>query len=211
MVIRISRLSMNTALRCRFQRLCIAMVLIAEPVFGQSSNMAVHIARTPTNLLISWVGRGTLQSSPGVNGPWVDELEASNPFSTKLTNSQRFFRSISRWSTRASLIASNSEMGVAELNGKIYVLGGYPASRVTVNTVQVYNPASNSWQLTTPMLAALNHHMPAVANGNCTSSAVKPMTVQRALPIPSRNLIRPLRIGLSKRPCRRPAAPVPRW
>jgi N-acetylneuraminic acid mutarotase len=56
-------------------------------------------------------------------------------------------------------------MGVAELNGKIYVMGGYPASRITSPTVQVYDPASNSWHLTTPMPVALNHTMPATANG----------------------------------------------
>jgi N-acetylneuraminic acid mutarotase len=56
-------------------------------------------------------------------------------------------------------------MGVAELNGKIYVLGGYPASRITVNTVQVYDAATNTWQLTKPLLLGVNHPMPAVANG----------------------------------------------
>src|SRR5262245_15057503 len=146
-------------------KLWMAILLIACPALAQNSNMTIQISRTPTNLAASWTGRGTLQSASGVNGPWVDELEAVNPFLTLVTNRQRFFRTISRWNTRASLIASNSEMAVAELNGKIYVCGGYPASRVTVNTVQVYNAASNSWQLATPMPVALNHQMPAVANG----------------------------------------------
>lgn len=69
------------------------------------------------------------------------------------------------WDTRAPLIEANSEMGVAELNGKIYVIGGYPASRVSVKTVQVYDVASDSWTLTAPLPVALNHLMPAVANG----------------------------------------------
>ena len=56
-------------------------------------------------------------------------------------------------------------MGVAELNGRIYVLGGYPASRVTVNTVQVYDSVSNTWRLSAPLLLGVNHPMPAVANG----------------------------------------------
>ncbi len=69
------------------------------------------------------------------------------------------------WDTRAPLLEANSEMGVAELDGKIYVIGGYPAGRVSVATVQVYDPASDSWSLTTPLPRALNHLMPAVANG----------------------------------------------
>jgi len=92
-------------------------------------------------------------------------LEAGSPRSIAPTNAQQYFRVISRWRTRANLIEANSEMGVAELNGKIYVLGGYPASRVTVDTVQVYDSASNTWQLTAPLLLGVNHSMPAVANG----------------------------------------------
>jgi N-acetylneuraminic acid mutarotase len=56
-------------------------------------------------------------------------------------------------------------MGVAELEGKIYVLGGYPPSRQTQRTVQVYDPATDSWSYTTPLPIPLNHPMPATANG----------------------------------------------
>ena len=62
---------------------------------------------------------------------------------------------------RAPLLEANSEMVVAELNGRIYVIGGYPASRVTVATVQVYDVASDEWRLTTPLPVALKHPMPA--------------------------------------------------
>ncbi|MGH9935844.1 MAG: Kelch repeat-containing protein [Blastocatellia bacterium] len=70
-----------------------------------------------------------------------------------------------QWGARANLLEPNSEMGVAEVGGKIYVLGGYPPSRVTVNTAQVYDPATNDWSLAAPMPAAVNHSMPAVVNG----------------------------------------------
>jgi hypothetical protein len=33
------------------------------------------------------------------------------------------------WSVKAPLPRTNSEFGVAELDGKIYVMGGYPADR----------------------------------------------------------------------------------
>ena len=132
---------------------------------AQNIHGPATISKTASNLLVSWTGIGTLQSAPTLTGSWRDILEAGSPRSIAPTNAQQFFRVISRWSTRADLIEANSEMGVAELDGKIYVLGGYPASRVTVDTVQVYDTASNTWQLTVPLLLGVNHPMPAVANG----------------------------------------------
>ena len=69
------------------------------------------------------------------------------------------------WGWRAALLDANSEMSVAELNGQLYVLGGYPASRVTVATVQAYNPATDTWQRVAPLPRAVNHSMPAVVGG----------------------------------------------
>ena len=40
------------------------------------------------------------------------------------------------WTERAPLPATNSEIAVAELDGRIYVIGGYPATRVYVDTVE---------------------------------------------------------------------------
>lgn len=138
-------------------------VLWPETGHGQATNLAISTAAD--NLLVVWPTNRTLQAAETVGGSWWDVLEPGHPLVVAPTNSQAFYRTITRWGTRANLIEANSEMGVAELNGKIYVLGGYPASRVTVATVQVYDPELDSWQLTTPMPLALNHTMPAVANG----------------------------------------------
>jgi N-acetylneuraminic acid mutarotase len=70
-----------------------------------------------------------------------------------------------RWQTRAPLPEANSEIAVAELNGKIYVIGGYPSSRVVAATVQVYDSATDSWSLTAPLPLPLHHTMAASANG----------------------------------------------
>lgn len=69
------------------------------------------------------------------------------------------------WSTKAPLPEANSEMAVAELNGKIYVLGGYPSTRVTVGTVQVYDPKTDRWELTAPLPQPVNHTMAASVRG----------------------------------------------
>ena len=72
---------------------------------------------------------------------------------------------IGAWGMLASLLEANSEMSVAELNGKVYVLGGYPSARVSVPTVQVYDSKENRWSRTTPIPVALNHTMAATVRG----------------------------------------------
>ncbi|MBL8178076.1 MAG: hypothetical protein JNK48_25600 [Bryobacterales bacterium] len=72
---------------------------------------------------------------------------------------------IGGWGSRAALLEANSEMGVAELQGLIYVLGGYPSSRATVATVQVYDAARDVWRMAAPLPRPVNHPMPAVVNG----------------------------------------------
>ena len=65
------------------------------------------------------------------------------------------------WSVKAPLPRTNSEFGVAELDGKIYVMGGYPADRKSVAEVQVYDSKTDKWQIIAPLPQALNHIMPA--------------------------------------------------
>lgn len=141
------------------------VLFVVHHAFAQSGTGTVALARSGANVIVSWNGPGTLQSSSGLPGGWTDVLDATTPFTNSPAGARQFFRSISRWSTRSNLIEANSEMGVAELNGKIYVIGGYPASRVTVRTVQVHDVVSNRWSLTTPLPLGVNHPMPAVANG----------------------------------------------
>jgi N-acetylneuraminic acid mutarotase len=149
-------------------RAALAGLMIASIVpsaFAQTTNFSLRIARTNPNVTVSWTNRGTLQSAATPAGPWRDVLEATNAYTRPPSNTHEFFRVISRWGTRSNLLEANSEMAVAELDGKIYVMGGYPSSRVTQRTVQVYDVASNRWSLTTPLPIGLNHQMPAVANG----------------------------------------------
>ena len=70
-----------------------------------------------------------------------------------------------QWMQRTPLLEANSELAFAELNGKLYLLGGYPANRQTARTVQVYDIASSSWQLGPPLPQPNNHGMAAGVNG----------------------------------------------
>src|SRR5690242_20385004 len=69
------------------------------------------------------------------------------------------------WTLAAPLPVPNSETAVAALDGKIYVIGGYPWDRKTVATVQMYDSATDKWQIVAPLPVPLNHVMAAAANG----------------------------------------------
>src|SRR5918993_3443797 len=69
------------------------------------------------------------------------------------------------WGLRTALIAANSELALAELNRKLYLLGGYPASRQTVRTVQIYDIASDRWELGPQLPQPNNHGTAASVNG----------------------------------------------
>lgn len=64
---------------------------------------------------------------------------------------------VPEWGTRAPLLEPNSEMAVARVGDQIYIVGGYPSTRESVNSVQVYDIASDTWQLTTPYPTTINH------------------------------------------------------
>src|SRR5919106_3791730 len=70
-----------------------------------------------------------------------------------------------QWMQRAPLLEANSELAFAEVNGKLYLLGGYPASRQTARTVQVYDVANNRWELGPPLPQPNNHGMAVGVRG----------------------------------------------
>jgi dienelactone hydrolase/N-acetylneuraminic acid mutarotase len=72
---------------------------------------------------------------------------------------------LGEWALRAPLLEANSEYALTELNGKIYAIGGYPFSRETVRTVQVYDIATNTWAYGPQIPAPNNHGMAAAVNG----------------------------------------------
>src|SRR5687767_8458489 len=78
----------------------LSVLLIAPCGNSQNIHGPANVSKTISNLLLSWTGIGTLQSSVAATGSWQDVLEASSPHGTLATNAQHFFRVISRWSRR---------------------------------------------------------------------------------------------------------------
>lgn len=66
------------------------------------------------------------------------------------------------WRTIASLPAARQEVGVAELDGQIYVIGGLTSSGEGLARVDIYDPPQNSWRQG-PTLPLPLHHVAAVA------------------------------------------------
>ncbi len=68
------------------------------------------------------------------------------------------------WSLGAAMPLARSEHAIAELDGKIWVLGGYPPGRLPSNLVQVYDSVASRWSLG-PTLPQPIHHTHAAAVG----------------------------------------------
>jgi len=66
------------------------------------------------------------------------------------------------WQQRAAMPTARTEVGVATLNDKIYVVGGLDGVSRTLATVEAYNPSTNTWE-TLPDLPAGRHHTATVA------------------------------------------------
>ena len=69
------------------------------------------------------------------------------------------------WQTLQPMPEARQEVTTAVLNGKIYVIGGFDAGANPTPTVQVYNPASNSWTFAQSLPYPVDHHAAAVAAG----------------------------------------------
>lgn len=68
------------------------------------------------------------------------------------------------WAMGTAMPLARAEHAVAELNGKVWVLGGWPPGRLTSNLVQVFDPATSRWSLG-PSLPQPLHHTHAASVG----------------------------------------------
>ena len=73
------------------------------------------------------------------------------------------------WETRAPMPVRRQELATGTLNGKVYVLGGYDETTMSTPTVEVYDPATDTWAFAHPLPFAVNHNAAAVAAGRLYS------------------------------------------
>lgn len=68
------------------------------------------------------------------------------------------------WESLAPLPQRRQEVGVAELDGRIYVVGGFNDAGQVVDTVESYDPSTDAWLTAAPLPRPL-HHVTAAAVG----------------------------------------------
>jgi N-acetylneuraminic acid mutarotase len=66
------------------------------------------------------------------------------------------------WRLGVAMPLARSEHAIAELDGRMWVMGGYPPGRLPSDLVQIYDPATWRWSLG-PRLPQPMHHMMAAA------------------------------------------------
>ncbi|MDP9005003.1 MAG: hypothetical protein M3N12_09480 [Verrucomicrobiota bacterium] len=69
------------------------------------------------------------------------------------------------WHFLPDMPSARQELATAVLNGKVYVIAGINAQRLSTATVDVYNPATGVWTSAHPVPSATNHNAAAVAAG----------------------------------------------
>jgi N-acetylneuraminic acid mutarotase len=72
---------------------------------------------------------------------------------------------VNGWRLAAALLVPRSEHAVADLDGKVYAIGGYPPGRIPSDVVQVYDTGADRWTFGPSVPVALHHTMAAVAAG----------------------------------------------
>jgi uncharacterized protein (TIGR03437 family) len=150
------------------------ITLYGTGIRGRSGSVTATLAGRPVPVLAA-VAQGTFEGLDQINlGPLPAVTDRRGEVDLEITvdgvTANRVAiatngPALGQWGTRGQLIEANSEFAVGELAGKIYVLGGYPSTRQTKATVQVYDPVQDRWELTTPMPIPLNHNMAASVGG----------------------------------------------
>lgn len=69
------------------------------------------------------------------------------------------------WLSLAPLTEARQEVGSAELDRLIYVVGGFRQDRSTAATVEAYDPQTDTWRRLEPMPVAVNHPAAAAVAG----------------------------------------------
>jgi N-acetylneuraminic acid mutarotase len=76
-----------------------------------------------------------------------------------------------QWVPLKPMPSQRQEIASAALNGKIYVIAGFNEDVRSTTTVEVYNPATDTWTSAAPNPIANNHNAAAVAAGKLYSFA----------------------------------------
>ncbi|WP_020063389.1 Kelch repeat-containing protein, partial [Bacillus sp. 123MFChir2] len=145
----------------------LSCLLIITLVFGLVPNVfstIAHASEVDNNV---WKLKDTLfegRAGAGVaevNGKFYVIGGVSG--STVSSAVQEYDPKTNKWSNKANMPTARADLGVAVVDNKIYAIGGYNGNISTyggggtfLNSVEVYDPATDSWSTTTSMPVALS-------------------------------------------------------
>jgi hypothetical protein len=101
--------------------------------------------------------RSTPVEADELRETWNDRVSVGPPVAV--------FPVVDGWSMNHAMPLARSEHAVAELDGTIWVLSGYPPGRLPSNLVQVYDPATLRWSLGPSLPHPIHHIMAAAVDG----------------------------------------------
>lgn len=136
--------------------------LRAEEVIWRNSGLGcpepdglyLQVLTPGIKLLLSYQGREFDYRITGFHGLLCTQEETEAPLERRPLEGL--------WSTLARLPTARSEVAAAELNGKIYVLGGF-GSGATAN--EEYDPATDTWRRRASIPSGVDHAAAASAGG----------------------------------------------
>jgi N-acetylneuraminic acid mutarotase len=102
---------------------------------------------------IAFAGTRTVSPAPG--------QPAGQPTTVEVAGMQ----SESNWREFAPKLKSNSEIAIAQLDNLVFVIGGYPSTRVFEDTVEIYDARTDSWQFGPALPQSMHHTMAVGING----------------------------------------------
>src|SRR2546425_11475931 len=69
------------------------------------------------------------------------------------------------WRDLARMPSMRQEISTAVLDGKIFVIAGFDSNGMSSDTVEIYDPGTDSWSSAARLPIATNHNAAAVAAG----------------------------------------------
>ena len=88
---------------------------------------------------------------------WLAAVAAAFVAPTAAQAQQNASQNIGRWVAKAPVPVERTEVSVAELDGKLYLVGGYVLGSVTANLLQSYDPKTDKWADHAQMPIGVNH------------------------------------------------------
>lgn len=80
-------------------------------------------------------------------------------------NTQAGLPAPGKWIRQAGMLETVSEHTVSMLDGKMYIVGGSFLTRLSTNTMEIFDVATNKWSIGTPYPLVVNHAVQATVDG----------------------------------------------